>query len=98
MPPVFPIDWLLADCRGGAGGFACQVFRLRRFWQAKPPAPPSPSKMDTPACRIHGSGRPSVVALAIVLLSGCARQPAVEAKQDSGPIAIKTTGVSLKQL
>src|SRR5438552_15895504 len=39
-----------------------------------------------------------VVALSIVLLSGCTRQPAVEAKQDSGPISIKTTGVTVKQL
>src|SRR5256885_15106178 len=39
-----------------------------------------------------------VAALAIGLLAGCARQPAVEAKQDSGPIPVKTTGVSIKQL
>src|SRR5260221_12997216 len=46
----------------------------------------------------HHCRLPYIVALAIVLLAGCARQPAVEAKQDSGPIAIQTTGVSLKQL
>src|SRR4026207_2500975 len=38
------------------------------------------------------------VAFALCWLAGCTREPAVEAKQDSGPVAIKTTGVTVKEL
>src|SRR5207245_5056239 len=37
-------------------------------------------------------------ALSLCLLVGCAREPAVQAKQDSGPISIKATPVMVKQL
>ena len=35
---------------------------------------------------------------AFSVFSGCSRQPAVEAKQESGPISVKTATVTIKQL
>ena len=45
-----------------------------------------------------GMSLPYVVALALCILAGCTREPAVQAKQESGPILIKTASVTVKQL
>jgi RND family efflux transporter MFP subunit len=39
-----------------------------------------------------------LVVLTVCALAGCSKEPAVQAKQDSGPIPVKTTSVSIKQL
>src|SRR5262249_39121652 len=39
-----------------------------------------------------------IPALLVFFGAGCARQPAVQAKQDSGPISVKATSVSVKKL
>jgi len=39
-----------------------------------------------------------LVVLTVCALAGCSKEPAVQAKQDSGPIPVKTTAVSVKQL
>src|SRR5437867_2088663 len=39
-----------------------------------------------------------LVVLTVCVLAGCSKEPAVQAKQDSGPIPVKTTAVSIKQL
>src|SRR6266567_3020776 len=41
---------------------------------------------------------PCVVVFGLGALAGCTRQPAVQAKQDSGPIPVKTTSVAIKRL
>src|SRR5712691_2031606 len=51
---------------------------------------------------IHGFWRakrlPCIVVCALGVLAGCTRQPAVQAKQDSSPIPVKTTSVAIKKL
>src|SRR5437867_11909302 len=39
-----------------------------------------------------------LVVLTVCVLAGCSKEPAVQAKQDSGPISIKATPVVAKQL
>jgi len=41
---------------------------------------------------------PHLVVFALCVLAGCSREPAVQAKQESGPILIKTAPVTLKQM
>src|SRR6185503_1002050 len=54
--------------------------------------------MDTIHAVWQANHLPHLVALALCILTGCSRQPAVQAKQESGPVPIKTTSVTVRQL